>query len=122
MEVVVDSNSQKEGKEEVGLPIFFLYARPVGGHDVWADYFVFDCAAGMARLEKTGGVSKHVETLQLKDAPQSFYKVPEGSLMFEVMSVACHGRAATPPSWRALPLNLRRISADYYRGYLGQAF
>ena len=105
------------------MPVFIFYARPVDGHDLFANYYVFDCARGTATLQRKVGVSKYIEPLDLKDVTGAQpYAVPPGSLVGEVMAVACHGRQAIPLTWTPLVMNLRQISADYYRGYLGQDF
>ncbi|HEV2364422.1 MAG TPA: hypothetical protein VGS12_09540 [Caulobacteraceae bacterium] len=122
MKVVVDASAEKQPDGTVGVPLFIFYAAPLDGHDLYADYFVFDCGRRTARLSKTVGVSKYVEPLDLKDTGDPAYVVPVGSMMSEVMDVACHGARAAPPSWKPLTDNLRQISADYYRGFLGQMF
>ncbi|MHB8527894.1 MAG: hypothetical protein ACYC8V_00075 [Caulobacteraceae bacterium] len=122
MKVVVDVNVEKAANGAAGAPVFIFYAQPVDGHDLFADYFAFDCAKGTARLERQVGVSKYVEPLDLQPTGDRSYKVPAASLMSEVMAVACRGRGAIPRTWVPLAMNLRQISADYYRSYLGQTY
>lgn len=121
MKVVVDVNAEKT-PDGAAVPIFIFYARPVEGHDLFANYYVFDCGKGTATLAEKVGVSKYVEPLDLKATGGQPYAVPAGSLVSQVMEVACHGRKAIPQTWTPLTVNLRQVSADYYRGYLGQAF
>ncbi len=121
MMVVVDVNAEKT-TDGAGAPIFIFYAQPVEGHDLFVNYYVFDCAKGTATLQKKVGVSKYIEPLDLKATGGQPYRVPPGSLVSQVMNVACRGRAAIPATWTPLTMNLRQISANYYRGYLGQNF
>ncbi len=122
MKVVVDVNAEKRPDGAPAMAMFIFYAHPVEGHDLVANYYVFDCDKGAATLAEKVGVSKYVEPLDLKATGGQPYAVPPGSLVGQVMEVACHGRKAIPQTWTPLSANLRQVSADYYRGYLGQAF
>jgi hypothetical protein len=120
MEVVVDANADHGSPGLASLVVFFFYAQPVQGRDMWADNFQFDCTKGTGSLVQTAGEGRHVEPLDLGDVNAPPDVVPRPSLMAAVMDVACRGEAAIPPGWTPLSLNLRQISRAYYESYLGQ--